>query len=1123
MNKLNSHKDKLFKKISDFICRKSLMNISISLIKSLLIISILFLLFTSLEVIFYFGKDVKTGFIILLFLIFIAIFSSSAYNWISSYINSNKFHQIESASKEIGDYYPNIKDNLLNSLQIISTKSSESSAALIDAAFENTYRKVSAFNFIEIINYSKLKRNLIVFFSLLFTVFLLFAAFGPIREGASRLLSFRTEFTKPVEFSLEIISGNKKIKRGQNILLEVKANGKIPKSVYLSTKSIVESEFTKHVLNADSLNRLSLELRDIKNEFVYYAHSGEVITDTFKVTVTSPPLINQITFEIIPPNYSKVPISIQENNGNITALKGTRVNFDFLSTKELVSAYRYISDGSSDSLKINGKNVSGNFRIYSDDKYFFRIIDNDNNSNENPIEYSLKVLSDLHPNIEIIRPEQVSLIPNNDIVSINYNVKDDFGFTKVLLYYFIGVSEHDEKSEELSFVELNINKNEIEQSLFFNWDLARLSLKENEYVSYYLEVFDNDFVSGPKSTKSSLYKLRIPTLNELYAEADNTQESAIEELVETLKDAEELQTELNQLSNELKQDEKEINWNEKEKIEESVKKFEEITGKIEEVQEKLENMRQQMTENNLLSEETMEMYNELQDLMDELSSEEMKKALEDMQKSLEQLMRDKVQQSLENMALNEEMFQKSIERTLNLLKKIQVEQKMDEVIKRTQKIVEDIDKLSEETEKNSKEQNQSKNNELAENQKNIENQLNSLEEQMKNLQDKMSEISDMPTEEMEKLNKEFDQQENQELSKEAMERLQEKNPFDALKNQEKLSQNMNSMMDKMQQMQQQMQMQNQQMVMQNMLKAIDNIIGLSKEQEMLGNKSDKLKANPRQLSSLASDQLDLKQNLDNILRQLGELSQKTFAITPEMGEKLGLAKSNMDQALEGMQSHNSQKSTFGQSESMKNLNEAASLLQKSLQAMMQGGGQGSGMMSLMQQLQQMAQQQMGLNQMTQMMQKGQLSMQQQAQLQRLAQEQAAIQKSLAELNKEAREAGESKKLSSNLEKILEEMKEVVSGLNTQKIDDDLIRKQDKILSKLLDAQRSINERDFEKNRESFSGKNFNQESPNELLLNDEQAKDILREELLKSLKEGYSKDYQELIRRYFQTLEDSSN
>lgn len=1122
MKQVNSHKDKLFKKISDFIRHNSLINISISSLKSLLVVSVLFLLFTLLEVIFYFGTDAKTGLIILFSLLLIIIFSHSAYNWILFYVNSNKIHQIESASKEIGDYYPNIKDNLLNSLQIISNKSSKSSDALIDAAFENIYNKVSAFNFLEIINYYKLKKFLIAFLSIIIAAFLIFAVFSPIREGALRLLSFRTEFTKPVEFSLEIISGNKKIKRGQTVFLEVKAEGNIPKNIYLSTKSTVESEFIDHALSADSLNLLSFEIRDVKNEFIYYAHSGDVITDTFKVNVTSPPLVSKVAFEIIPPNYSNLPASTQENNGNITALKGTKVNFDFVSTKELINANRIYSNGKIDPLKISDKNVSGNFRIYSDDTYFFKVLDIDHNSNENPIEYTIKVLNDLHPNIEIVRPDQVSLIPNNDIVSINYNVNDDYGFTKVLLKYFIAEPGKDKNTEDLSLVELSINKNKIEQSLFYNWDLARLSLKENEFVSYYLEVFDNDFVSGPKSTKSPLYKLRIPTLNELFAEADNTQDSAIEELVETLKDAEELKTELNQLNDELKQDEKKIKWNEKEKIEESVKKFEEIANKIDDVQEKLENMRRQMTENNLLSEETMKMYNELQDLMDELSSDEMKKALEKMQKSLEQLMRDKVQQSLENLAMNEDMFQKSIERTLNLLKKIQIEQKMDEVIKRTEKIIDDIEKLSEETKKKSKESNQSKNNELTENQKKIENQLNSLEEQMKNLQEKMSELSDMPTEEMEELNKEFAQQENQELSNEAMKKLQEKNPFDALKKQEQLSQNMNSMMDKMQQLQQQMQMQNQQMVMQNMLKAIDNVISLSKEQESINKSTENLKSQPRKLINNAKNQMELKENLNSILRQLGDLSQKTFAITPEMGEKLGAARNNMDNAIAGMQGSNSQMSIFNQGEAMKNLNEAASLLQNSLQSMMQGGGQGGGMMSLMQQLQQMAQQQMGLNQMTRMMHQGKLTVQQQVQLQRLAQEQAAIQKSLAELNNEARESGESKKIAANLENILNEMQEVISGLNTKKVDDDLIKKQERILSKLLDAQRSINERDFEKNRESFSGKTFNLESPQELLLSNEQAKDILREELLKSLKEGYTKDYQEIIRKYFENLNNIS-
>jgi ElaB/YqjD/DUF883 family membrane-anchored ribosome-binding protein len=125
---------------------------------------------------------------------------------------------------------------------------------------------------------------------------------------------------------------------------------------------------------------------------------------------------------------------------------------------------------------------------------------------------------------------------------------------------------------------------------------------------------------------------------------------------------------------------------------------------------------------------------------------------------------------------------------------------------------------------------------------------------------------------------------------------------------------------------------------------------------------------------------------------------------------------------------------------------------------------------------------------------------------------------LSELNREAKEAGESKKIAADLEQILEDMKEVISGMNTKKVDDDLIQTQDKILSKLLDAQRSMNERDFEKNRESFSGKEFNVDSPAELILNEYRNNDILREELIKSFQSGFSKDYQEIIRRYFESL-----
>ncbi|MCF8431276.1 MAG: hypothetical protein K9G34_04970, partial [Melioribacteraceae bacterium] len=188
--------------------------------------------------------------------------------------------------------------------------------------------------------------------------------------------------------------------------------------------------------------------------------------------------------------------------------------------------------------------------------------------------------------------------------------------------------------------------------------------------------------------------------------------------------------------------------------------------------------------------------------------------------------------------------------------------------------------------------------------------------------------------------------------------------------------------------------------------------------------------------------------------------------------------------------------------------------------MMNSNGQGSGgMMSLMQQLQQMSQQQMSLNQMTQMMQSGQLSQQQMQQIQRLAQEQELIQKSLEQLNKEAEESGQSKKLAADLKKALQEMKEVVQNMRSNNLDDDVLQKQERILSRLLDAQRSMNDRDFEKDRESKTARNFDLNSPPEVILSSEEGKNILREELIKAIREGYKKDYEDLIRKYFEALE----
>jgi hypothetical protein len=230
----------------------------------------------------------------------------------------------------------------------------------------------------------------------------------------------------------------------------------------------------------------------------------------------------------------------------------------------------------------------------------------------------------------------------------------------------------------------------------------------------------------------------------------------------------------------------------------------------------------------------------------------------------------------------------------------------------------------------------------------------------------------------------------------------------------------------------------------------------------------------------------------------------------------------MQQSIQSLQNRNGSLAANSQGEAMKSLNEAASMMKGTMEAMMQGGGSGGGMMSLMQQLQQLSAQQMNLNGMTQMlqqMQQGQLTPGQQGELQRLAQQQELIRKSLGQLNQEAKLSGESKKIPADLEKVLNQMHEVLTDMNSEKLDDDLIQKQERILSKLLDAQRSINERDFEKERKSNTGENIVRKSPTGLDLFSNEGKDKLKDALNKAVKEGYAKDYEELILKYFDAVQ----
>lgn len=1078
------------------------------------------------EMLGYFSPVIRMIFFSILFFVFTALVVTGLIILIPK-INSffSKQNYFLSAQK-VGIFFPVIKDDLINAMQLVTSGKGQNlySDSLKDAAFRHVFNRSRELKFESIVSFEKHKKFSSILAITTFFCSLLFMMVPELANAAGRIYNFSDEFKKPQKFYLSIYPGNHSITKGDDLTLKIIVNGEKPTQVFLLLKDEEQTDFTTHKIIADSNGEFNHTLNAVRNSFKYYASSGDITSDEYAIKIIDRPVISNIFINITPPAYSGLKSFQQIDNGNITALLGSKIEFRINSSKELLSGELEFSDSSIIKLNTAVTEAKASFNLRKDNSYHINISDLNGNKNLFPISYSIKALYDSYPLIDVLSPAQNIQLGNDNRVNLGAKVSDDFGFNKLLIHYRLAESKYEMPHEQFSNFEIEVPKNLKEVDINQTWNLSNMSLATEDVVQYYFEIFDNDNVSGPKSTKSPTYLIRVPSLDELLAKTDEVHNTAQDELKETLEQAEELKKEIEQIERDMKQDKKELNWQEKEKIENALDKFEKLQDKVEQVSEQLQKMQEQLQENNLLSKETMEKYLELQKLMEQLSSDEMKKAMEKMKNLLQNMNRQQAQQEMQNLKIDEEKFQKSIERTMNLLKRIQIEQKVDELMKRTEEMTKMQEELEQQTSE-SKNSDQKSQEQLAEKQKEVSKSLKELEEEMKNLSEKMKDMEDMPNDEMEEMMEEFEKQENEELSEQTESELKQNKNQSAMQKQEKLKNNMKKMGQKMSQLQQSMMQQNQMQTFTDMMKILDNLISLSKQQEELRKESQNMDPNSSAFNESAQKQNNLQQSLDKVLQQMSDVSQKTFAITPEMGKALGDAKREMNSAIQSMQNRNSGIASMNQSEAMKSLNEAATMMKSSMESMMQGGSGQGGMMSMMQQLQQMSGQQMSLNNMTQMLQQGssgQLSPQQQGELQRLGQQQELIRKSLEEMNKEAKQSGQSKRLPANLENIMKQMQEVISDMQTERLDDKLLQKQEKILSRLLDAQKSINERDFEKQRESNTGQNIVRESPSEINLNSEKGRNKVHDELIRSVQEGYTRDYEELIRKYFEALQKES-
>ncbi|MGB9592103.1 MAG: DUF4175 family protein, partial [Candidatus Kryptoniota bacterium] len=375
------------------------------------------------------------------------------------------------------------------------------------------------------------------------------------------------------------------------------------------------------------------------------------------------------------------------------------------------------------------------------------------------------------------------------------------------------------------------------QELTYLWDLTNLNLVPEDVVTYRAMVFDNDAVTGPKSSVSSEYRLRLPSLDEVFASADTAQDAMKNSAAETVNEANNLKNDLDKLSQQLKANSQQMTWEDQKKFESTLKKFNDIQNRINELKNKVESLTQKMLENKILSPQTLEKYLELQKALQEINSPELQEALKKLQEALQSLNPETVRQALQNFQLNEETFRRSIERTLNLLKRIQIEQKLNELEKKFEQMASAQDEIRKQTEKSDSTSLSSRNS-LTQQEKDLEKGLNASEEQLSMLEQKMNEFKDeMPADKIKKAHEEIKNASIGKKMEDVQKNLAGGNFNQSLPTQHQISDLLRSLKEKMAEAQNQM-LRNQRLeVINGLRKAQNNLLQISKRQEELRNSS----------------------------------------------------------------------------------------------------------------------------------------------------------------------------------------------------------------------------------------------------------------------------------------------
>ncbi len=1100
----------LIEKLDQFIRKYYINQLIRGFLYSIGFILVLFILFNVLEYFYYFSTSVRKG----LFFSFIGLSSAALFGWVlmplSRYFRLGSVISHEKAASIIGDHFSDVKDKLLNILQLKKQSQSQADKSLLIASINQKSEEIKPVPFKTAIDLSKNKKYLRYALPPLLLLFvLLFTAPSILKDGTSRLINNNVETVREAPFHFKVENEDLSVVQFDDFPLTVKVDGKV-----LPNEVFIEVDNYKYRMNKVDATTFAYKFSNVQKNTNFRMSSSGEISENYDLDVLLRPNITGFDIKLDYPNYIGRKDESLANIGDLVVPVGTNISwfFNSLNTDEI--DINFSGDKKGQKANRSGEDDFSFKKKAMRDQTYKLFISNKDLPKADSINYSISVVPDLHPNIKV---EKFVDSTDNKLIFFVGDASDDYGLVNLSFNYRI--KKH--KGGEGALQAIKMAKPKGKQVQYdYTWDVRDLALDPGDELTYYFEVFDNDGVNGSKSAKTNLMTFEMPTLEEIEDQEEKNNEEIKKDLEEAIKESKKIKEDFKELREKTLQ-KNELDWQTKKELEKLLERQKELEQQMNEAKEQFEENMKNQEEFSDVEEDIQEKQEKIQEMFEELMSEEMKDLMKQIEELMEEMERDEALEKMEEMEMNDEELEMELDRMLELFKQLEMEHEMQKAIDKLEELAEEQEELAEETEKQEKPQEQ-----LEKEQEEINEKFEEIKEDMKKLEEKNEELE-----------KPMDLDENEEQMEDIQEDLEKSEESLDKKDNKKASKSQKSAAGKMKEMAGDMEMQMQQGEeeqmeedMQALRQLLENLVTLSFDQEELIDLIGLTQVNTPRYVDLVQNQYKLKDDFKIVEDSLHALSKRIFQIETFVMEKVAEIKTSMKKSTDELEERRKPQAGEQQHRSMKSLNDLAVMLDEVMQQMqqqmaqqMQGdqmcnnpGSQGKkgkvpknkpgeGQKSLNTQMEEMMKKMKDG--------KGGQGGEQAKEFAEMAQRQAAIRKALEEKRKKAQEQGKGSK---DLQDMIDAMNKTETDLVNKRLTNEMLKRQQDILSRLLKHDKAEREREYDNKRKAEIGQKKERKMPPTL---EEYIKKREAEiEMFKTVSPALKPYYKFLVEEYFKEL-----